>query len=170
MMTIKWEEIYGELLPPKPSLKKQKLINMESDINNNNNSNHGTKNIYRIRHLYRRAIHVLKINDGLQYVGQNFIEFERICGDLKSFNDATIRYNKRLNDELKRSKKDEQKRMKTKKRKFNQTNDENADPLFSFETTANNDNNNDKQSSLPKKKQKTKHKSNVNTTIGLNGK
>ena len=111
---IEWEQSFGEQSPVKPSSKK-----LRSATVSNVNLPFGQRNIYQIRHLYHRAIFILDIDTGLQYVGEKLLEFERCCGDLESFNNAQIRYQKKLKLEEAKRKKNEAKRMKLNKRKRN---------------------------------------------------
>eukprot|EP01084_Bolivina_argentea_P280629 479949_1 len=113
VLFIEWESNFGELEPVIPS--KNKLLN----TNNFNilNKRHGHKNIFQIRKLYHKAMHVLTIDNGLQYIGEKYLLFERICGDLQSLYNAQIKFNKQLKLEKNRKKQNEEKRLQTKKRK-----------------------------------------------------
>mmetsp|Transcript_7584 Transcript_7584/g.12406 ORF Transcript_7584/g.12406 Transcript_7584/m.12406 type:complete len:1048 (+) Transcript_7584:27-3170(+) len=125
---IEWESKFGEMDAVLPSAKKLRHANISSSNDEDvqlmkqrmSGKPFGQRNIYRIRHLYHRAIFILDDDNGLQYIGEQLLQFERMCGDLKSLNAAQIRYHKKLAECRKRREKNEAKRMKMNKRKRSQ--------------------------------------------------
>ena len=122
MAFIEWECAFGEMEPVVPALREQQRFQREHGVSMGSNENEvketlkrkafGQRNVHRIRKLYHRAIHILDMESGSNYLCDHFVEFEQRCGDLEHLRDAQWRCREKKRIETARDR-------KSQKRKWN---------------------------------------------------